>query len=147
MNPIEKLKKRALVKFLGCDDGDVMSEGDGLFTYGDKEYLVYDDNEADVAVAAYCRDTAWAFNVEFLLDHMSIDWNAANEKSVRAVTELCESGNEVIVALIDDFDEFVNDAVKADGRGHFLDGYDGTEESVEVEDETGKETYYIYRVN
>ena len=51
----------------------------------------------------------------------------------------CESANDTILALIDDLDEFVQDAISSDGRGHFLSSYDG--EEVETEN------YYIYRIN
>jgi hypothetical protein len=39
----------------------------------------------------------------------------------------CEDANETIAALITDIDEFIEDAICADGRGHFLNGYDGEE--------------------
>jgi hypothetical protein len=43
--------------------------------------------------------------------------------------------------MIKDMDDFVDDAIGADGRGHFLSHYDGNE----VEDrESG---LYIYRTN
>jgi hypothetical protein len=41
--------------------------------------------------------------------------------------------------MIDDPDEFIQDAIDSDGRGHFLSYYDG--EETEIND------YYIYRIN
>ena len=51
----------------------------------------------------------------------------------------CESCNEALLKLIDDFDDFVEQAISADGRAHFLNSYDG-EEIEEGE-------YFLYRVN
>jgi len=53
--------------------------------------------------------------------------------------EKCESANEALKAMITDLDEFVEEAIGVDGRGHFLSTYDGAEE------EEGE--YFIYRVN
>lgn len=40
-------------------------------------------------------------------------------------------------------DEFVNKAIEADGRGHFLSKYDGAEHEVIVDDVL----FFIYRIN
>ena len=40
---------------------------------------------------------------------------------------------------IEDFDDFIDDAVSSDGRGHFISRYDG--------DENEQDGYYIYRCN
>jgi hypothetical protein len=50
-----------------------------------------------------------------------------------------ESGNQELLRLIDDIDEFVEEAIRWDGRGHFLSSYDG--------DENEEGDYYIYRTN
>ena len=39
--------------------------------------------------------------------------------------------NELLKAMITDIDEFVEDAVSAFGRGHFLSSYDGEENEEE----------------
>lgn len=54
-----------------------------------------------------------------------------------------ENANDTFYNLIDDFDSFVDDAVRADGRGHFLSGYDGEE----GEEQVNGTWYYIYRTN
>jgi hypothetical protein len=43
--------------------------------------------------------------------------------------------------MIDDLDHFIEDAIRADGRGHFLSRYNGEEN----EETVGGVTYYIYR--
>lgn len=52
----------------------------------------------------------------------------------------CESANEIVfLPIIEDFEDFVSDAIDADGRGHFLSTYDG--------EEVEHEGFYLYRVN
>jgi hypothetical protein len=53
--------------------------------------------------------------------------------------EKCESANDTFLAMIKDKDSFVRDAISADGRGHFLNTYDGEE------NESGD--FLIYRIN
>jgi hypothetical protein len=45
--------------------------------------------------------------------------------------------------MITDIDEFVEDAIRYDGYGHFLSPYDGEENEIEVDGAT----YYVYRTN
>lgn len=54
--------------------------------------------------------------------------------------KLCESANSLVKSLIVDLDHFVSDAISADGRGHFLSGYDGVE--IELDGD-----FYAYRTN
>lgn len=64
----------------------------------------------------------------------------AAEKSLRYAQEnCCEGANGLVYALIDNIDEFIEDAIIADGRGHFISYYDGVEN--ELND------LYIYRLN
>lgn len=107
--------------------------------FGGQEYLVLTDEEADEKAAEYIRDTVWAFNHWFLSDHMP---GRLSEKAIVAMQEDCEGANDDLVELIEagsGMEEFVQDAIQADGRGHFISHYDGEEH--EYED------YLIYRVN
>ena len=56
--------------------------------------------------------------------------------------KLCESANELVLALIDDMDKFVSDAISSDGRGHFLSYYDGEEQEIYIEGTT----FFYYRL-
>ena len=110
------------------------------------EYKVLTDEEADEAAADYIKESLWAFNPDFILEHSaaSADTTAReNEeiiKAIRMVQEsICESANALVKALISDLDSFIDDAIEADGRGHFLSSYDGEEH------ESGN--FYIYRTN
>jgi hypothetical protein len=111
---------------------------DDTYYFGNEDYMVLTDDEADEKVAEYIKETVWAFNPSFLSCHSGID-----EDVFKLLQEKCESANEAILKLIKDFDHFVEDAVRSDGRGHFLSGYDGEENDHEHDNET----YYIYRTN
>jgi hypothetical protein len=55
----------------------------------------------------------------------------------------CEGANNAILSIIEKtdggIDGFVEEAISADGRGHFLSSYDG--------DENEKDGFFIYRIN
>ena len=119
--------------------------------YGD-EYLVMDDGHAYAAAFHEISQLLWAFNTDFILDHLKDDIKYGNDPvdldelkaGIDLVKEkLCEGANAIIHALIDDLESFVDDAISADGRGHFISSYDGEEHEVTVDGET----YYIYRLS
>lgn len=113
-----------------------------------EDYLVLTDDEADEVAYDYIKDSVWAFNSDFIIDHTKLPYDAKDmiESYQR---DRCEGANETILAMIEDFDEFVEDAISADGRGHFISSYDGyeNEETVTDLDTNNKETFYIYRLN
>lgn len=137
MNKIE-----ALANYLEVEQEEinVSAYDENLFEYGQQEYLVLTEEEADQAVKEDIEQTVWAFNANFILDHTNIEWNSRIEKSLKKMQEeLCEDANELLKAMITDMDEFVEDAISSDDRGNFLATYD-SEENEEGE-------YYIYRRN
>ncbi len=118
---------------------------ENTFEVGNREYMVLTDTEADERVQEDIKDTVWAFNADFIIEHSSIlDYDKGSYQIIKAIQEQCENGNEAMLKLIRNFDRFVEDAIDADGRGHFLSTYDGKEH--EFYDEDG-EDYYIYRMN
>lgn len=122
-----------------------------MFCEGDEqEFLICDKGGREIEVRDYIRESLWAFNTRFILDHSNIKYSNikcyANEvvKEFQKMQEvLCESANELVYAMIKDFDQFVQDAVKSDGYGHFLSPYDGKEHEVII---FGR-TFYVYRIN
>lgn len=116
----------------------------------DNKYIVLTDEEANEKVAEYIKDSLWAFNADFIINHSKLPYKA-KEMVESFQVEKCESANDTIEALIEDIDEFIEDAVRADGRGHFMNTYDGreNEENVNVypKGDTANETFYIYRIN
>jgi len=102
----------------------------------DEDYLVLTDVEADEKVYDYIDESAGMFKPSFLSGFTGIDEDV--------FVTLQEAGKyDAIRNLIPNFDKFVEQAVRIDGRGHFLSPYDGNEHEVTVNDTT----YYIYRVN
>ena len=112
------------------------------------EYKVLTDEEADEATRESILESLWAFRARFIVEHTKFYENSTHgedEAFCKALEELqqsiCESANPIVYALIKDIDEFVEDAIDADGRGNFLSTYDGEEN----ESACGK--FYIYRIN
>lgn len=105
------------------------------------EYIVLTEDEREERVKEHIKESVWAFNTDFILNHSKLgNWNNKVEDVLRKIQEeLCEDANDLILAIIEDIDEFIEDAVQADGYGHFLSNYDGNE--IETE------KYYIYRTN
>ncbi len=102
------------------------------------EYAIGNDAEADSAVAGYVRDSIWAFNASFLASFTGLP-----EEMFSGMQDKCEGANDAFLTCVEradgGLDAFVAEAVSADGRGHFLSGYDGEE------NEEGE--FFIYRTN
>ena len=141
-------KEAALARFLECSYDDV---SDGRFdTYGAETFdadggtfIVATDSEADSAASEYIADSLWAFVPTFLQAYVP---DGIDADVIRTLQEAkCEDCNGALLAMVgDDFDRLAEDAIGADGRGHFLSGYDGHENEADGPD---GETVYIYRIN
>ena len=135
-------KIEALAKFLGEDQEDyfVTPYNENIYTNGLEEYLVLTNEEADEVTKEAITELVWAFNKDFIIAHSSaLDYDKASEQIIEAIQQQCESGNNAMTKLIDNMDEFIEDAISSDGRGHFLSGYDG--------EENQQGNYFIYRTN
>ena len=126
----EQEKIEALAKHLDCSIDEAVVSMD--------DYLVYTDDEADEAVYNYIDESVCFFRSDFIAAHAEVD-----EEVIKKLQELHENSNNAIKSLIKDFDHFVDDAICADGRGHFLSSYDGEENEQTI---NGND-YYIYRSN
>ncbi len=148
-------KKRALQQFLSIPDEDMEElkpsqyEENGL-EYGKEEYLILTDMEANARAREDIERSLWAFQPSFILSHCSTydrmsnwEYDSAKTALEKIGSHFCEGVNELIRALISDIDEFVEDAISEDGRGHFISMYDGDENEETVDGVT----YYIYRTN
>lgn len=166
-------KVEVLAEYLEISPEEVSEStyDDSTFEANGGEWLVLTDEEATAKAKDYIRDTLWAFNASFVLDNTKgiIQDNFCElEEALREMqSKLCESANPIILALIggeECLDEFVDSAVYADGRGHFLSSYDGKEieftVTTQVEEYTTtywnrqsidalefKTTFFIYRTN
>jgi hypothetical protein len=111
-----------------------------IFKANGSEYAIGTDSEADDACKANIKDSVWAFNPSFIVSECSLPYGT--EDAIRALQDKCEGANEPILAMVKGtcgLDSFVESAISADGRGHFLASYDRAES-----EENG---YYIYRIN
>ena len=141
----------ALGELLNYDWGDFDDYGNTTCPQEWKDetgHIVCTDEEANELAYEYIMETLWAFTPSFLAGETGIDIEvfealAANGK--------CESNNDAIASLIGasqppnhhPLQKFVDAAIGADGRGHFINSYDGSEHEVKV----GDKTFYIYRMD
>ena len=103
-----------------------------------EEYLVLTDQEADEYTTSEIENTLWAFDASWLASYTGL-----HKAVFEALAEGYENSNEAIMVLINNagsMDDFVQECIYADGRGHFVANYDG--EEIELEND-----YYAYRVN
>lgn len=136
-------KVRALCAHLDCQPGEVTPErydhhGLSIYSAPGGEYAIGTDEEADDAATDYIRDSVWAFNASFLASYTDLP-----EEMFAGMQDKCEGANDAFLTCIERAEGglagFVEEAVSADGRGHFLSPYDGEE------NEEGD--FFIYRIN
>jgi len=93
-------------------------------------YAVGTDGQATEACRQYIRDSLWAFRPEFLASYTP-DGVDAEILSI-IIDKKCEDATEIIARLVGDrLGDLIDDAISADGRGHFLSSYDGEERDAE----------------
>ena len=113
------------------DYDDMVFDADG------RDYLVCTDDEANDRAGDYIRESLSAFNATFIIDHSELPYES--KTMIEGFTaDKCEDANSTIEAMISDMDEFIEDVISADSRGHFLNSYDGEEY-----EENG---FYIYQM-
>jgi len=127
------------------DWGDFEDGGDSSPQEWEDEtnHIICTDEEADELACEYIVDSLWAFRPSFLAGETGIDIDVFE---ALAGNEKCEDNNDAVASLIKStcgLDKFVESAIGADGRGHFIAHYDNDENEVSV----GDTTFYIYRVN
>ena len=105
-----------------------------------KEYAVGNEDSVAFAMIEYCKENIQYFNVEFLTQNSKFSTNLF---AILQKNEVYEP--EVYLELINDIDEFAENARCADGAGHFFASYDG--EEIEICNENSEIEYYLYRIN
>lgn len=96
------------------------------------EVAVADDEAAaDKAAREAAQGSLWAFSSSWIGQFLEL--NDSQTKAIEKMQgELCEDAQEIVALLIGDrLDEFLNNAIEVDGRGHFLSTYDGEEDEGE----------------
>lgn len=135
----------ALAEFTGFDTEDITKADWGKFIFeaGNQEYMVLTDTEAKDECKNTIESELWAFNADFIVNQCGLLDTCEVVDSLRKMQErCCEDCNDFIAALIEGtcgIDDFVREAVCADGRGHFIARYDGRENE--------QNGYFIYRIN
>jgi hypothetical protein len=128
-----------------------------IVSLGNRKYAVGTDDEADRAVEGYIHDSVWSFKADFIASHAIID----DVEVIKLIQSKYEDANPMLHNIIPDFKKFVDDAIGADSRGHFLSSYDGNESTLdEIDDDDAQEiaevleidteefsSYYVYRLN
>lgn len=136
----DERKQAALM--LAVDSSEIPEQStydDCVFECDGDDYRVLTDDEADEACKDYVKGSLWAFNADFIISECGLDSSLA-EMLQSFQSDKCEGANDAIESLITatcGINEFVDSAIKADGRGHFLNREDG--------DELESGDYYIYR--
>ena len=146
METLTYSEAKALIKEIGrFEEASYDHWGLTVLDAENGEYAIaFSKDESDKAVAEYIKETAWAFVPSFIIEHSEVlDYDEPSRMIIKAIQEQYERGNEAILKLIDDLEEFVEDAIRYDGRGHFLSGYDGNEIEINVSDRI----IYLYRIN
>jgi hypothetical protein len=111
------------------------------FEIAGSDWLILTDDEADQRAAEYIRESLWAFNADFLASYMPDGIDATEIEAVRG--DRCESANPAMLALVGGrLDDLTEDAIGADGRGHFMSSYDDEERE---HSHDGRD-WYVYRV-
>jgi len=144
----ENIIERVAAQVMGCDVEELTEAkydhyGLRIFEVCGLEYAVGTDEECDEAIKQYMQDSVWTFRPEFIASHTKAGASNGMIKAITALQESCEDCNEDVKSLIEDMDEFIEDAVSADGRGMFLSPYDSEEQEIVIDGEY----YYAYRVN
>lgn len=110
----------------------------------DEDWISLTDEEADDQATAYIEDSLWAFNYNFLCGYIP-GLSSMNKEMWHAfVSAACEDANPLIKAMLgDNISSFVDAAIRADGRGHFISSYDSEEHEQRVDGVT----YFLYQQN
>jgi hypothetical protein len=147
INMVEQIEQVA-AQVMGCDVDAVDCltydhYGLKIFKASGEEWAIGTDEECDEAIKQYMQDSVWTFRPEFIASHTKAGASNGMIKAITALQESCEDCNDDIKSLIEDMNDFISDAVSADGRGMFLSPYDSEEQEIKID----SEYYFAYRLN
>jgi hypothetical protein len=138
---IGQLRRLAVMQFqceeLNFDDVEEMAKNEEV-----DGYISLTDEEAQEMASENIKESVWAFNASFLAYETGLD-----EQIFQEIIDngKCEGNNGVIYNTIVKtcgIESFIESAISADGRGCFMNSYDGEENEVIV----NGQTFYIYRM-
>lgn len=140
----EQNQVRALCALLDCEPDDLRVASYqhysalAVYKQGSHEYAIGTDAEANAAAFNNIEDSIWAFNASFLSSYTDLP-----EEMFIGMQDKCEDANDAFKTCVErasgGLAGFVEEAISADGRGHFMSSYDGNENE--------QDGLYIYRIN
>ena len=133
--PFNEVTAEDIKDALAVDKERETCQGLPVIIINDEEYIVAEgEEEANKAARRAVEDSICYSRPYFLAAHSDVP-----EEVFEFLANKCFDNNEAYKAMIYDVDDFVDDAIDADGRGYFLNFYDS------VEHEIGE--YFLYRIN
>lgn len=145
---------RAIAQVADCKPSELTEEsyshyGLPVYSLGSMEFAVGRDSELDDAASEYIQSSLWAFTASFLESHTGLD-----AEIIEIIQrEKYEDATPIFAKLIEansDIDDFIDEAISSDGRGHFLSSYDGQESEVAFPGKRGAtclDYFYVVRIN
>lgn len=112
-----------------------------VFSVDGNTFQVLDDNEAIASCRNRVACDAWTFHSQFMASVTGLDQTIFD-----ILCPSCESANDAILAIIKGscgFDDFFNEVLLSEGRGHFLNHCGGDEFSCTV----GDDELFIYQIS
>lgn len=129
ISELEKLTETELREYVEENQSDTFAYGDlPIIEIDGVQYAIaFDDDEADKAATENIEQSVWAFTPEFIAVATGLPVEIFE---CVAKSGMCESSNDAILACIEQtcgIESFAQDAICCDGRGHFLNCWDGEE--------------------
>lgn len=139
MNDIEKafndVTAEDIKNALAIDKWRETYQGLPVIIIDGEEYAVAEgEKAANAAARRAVEDSICYFRPDFLAAHSDV-----SEEVFVFLADKCFDNNEAYKSMIYDMEDFIDDAIDADGRGHFLNTYDSKEYGI------GR--YFLYRIN
>lgn len=133
--PFDEVTAEDIKNALALDKKRAIHWGLPIILIDNEEFAVAkSDKEANRAARENIEEYICYFNPSFLAEHSDVP-----EEVFEFLAAQCFDNNEAYKAMIYDVDDFIDDAIDADGRGHFLNSYDSKEYKI------GE--YFLYRIN
>lgn len=132
-----------IVSVEGCEECRYDHHGLWTIEIDGETFAIGTDDECDKACSDYIGESVWAFNPSFVISYTNIP-SFLEDALGDYMSKNCENCNDDLRNEIVDFEQFVSDAISADGRGHFLAGYD--DEELELGIDSNGDYIYAYRI-
>ena len=104
------------------------------------DYLVLTENEANNEVRKHILDNIPLLNSDFVNRHLIVKVESKILEPI--LNNWCENCMKLLVLFINDYNEFINEAINIYGRGYFIGFNDKNEYKIKYKGVI----YYIYRL-